>query len=114
RCTAEIRSGLLDLAGRAIEGAHRFELSTGGPAIVESRPSAGSQIAEDQAFVLSLDADATAATIEAHAYFAADGVPERIPVAIASPEVTAAILATDPDERPRGPYVVLQARRRFP
>ncbi len=114
RCSVALRAGLVDLAGHPIGGEQRFAFSTGGPSILTSRPSDGSEIAEDQAFVLALDAEATAASVEGHAYFAADGVAERIPVTIASPEIRAAILATDPDWRPEGSILVLQARQRFP
>src|SRR5581483_2372542 len=114
RCAIDLLPDLRDRAGRPVEGERHFEFSTGGPSVTETRPAEGSEIAEDQAFVLVLDADPKPASVEAHAYFAADGIAERIPVAIASADVRTAILALDPDDRPTGPVLVLQARQRFP
>src|ERR1700734_2657289 len=49
-----------------------------GPAIVESLPQDGwAEIDEEQVFLLRLDAQARAASIEAHAYCAVDGLAER-------------------------------------
>jgi len=80
RCTFALRSDLTDLAGKALAGTASFSFSTGGPAVVRSVPREGSQIDEQQIFVLGLDAPATEASIVANAWCQAGGVNERIGV----------------------------------
>ena len=118
RCTVAIVDALRDLSGATVARIAPAEFSTGGPSITSSQPSEGSTIAEDQAFALELDAQATAASIEAHAWLVAAGIPEKIAVTVADDAtrdaVVAAIRSEDPWWKPEGPVVVLVPRRRLP
>jgi len=79
-CRFTLRDGLRDLAGRPLGGQRSFSFSTGGPAVLRMQPHEGSQIEENQVFLLALDAPATPASIAAHAWCRADGINEKIGV----------------------------------
>jgi len=116
RCGFRLRAGLTSLDGRALSGATQFAFSTGGPAIKSTQPSEGSDaIDEDQAFVLELDAPATPASVEQHAGFKVDGLPDTIGLRILTGEPRETILKARYGQRPRPDGVlVVQARQRFP
>src|SRR5262249_33108256 len=79
RCPFTRRAGLQGLDGRLLGGPRVFAFSTGGPAIRASQPREGSNaIDEEQAFVLELDAPAELASVERHAGFKVDALPDRI------------------------------------
>jgi alpha-2-macroglobulin len=113
RCTFRTRDGLTTRAGEPITAAS-FTFSTGGPTIVRIIPGAKEQIAEDQNFVLGLDAVPDDASIAEHAWFAVAGLPERIPATVVQGEQRAAIVAALPEWQRQEPLVVLATPRRFP
>jgi uncharacterized protein YfaS (alpha-2-macroglobulin family) len=116
RCTFTLKSGLRSLDGRPLGGPRVFTFSTGGPAIRASQPREGSDsIDEDQAFVLELDAPATPDSVERHAGFKVDALPDRVGLRILEGEAREAILKARYSQRPRPDGVlVVQARQRFP
>lgn len=116
RCAFTVRPGLATEAGEAIGGATAFEFSTGGPAITSSVPGDGSErIDERQAFVLSLDGEASDESIVAHAGFEIAGVAERVGVTLIEGAERDAIVAALPYWlKPSPPFVVLAARQTFP
>ena len=80
RCRFTLRPGLRTLGGVVVSGPTTFTFDTGGPTIVQSVPSADSStLEEDQAFVLALNAPATAASVAEHARCVVEGVGEAIP-----------------------------------
>ena len=116
RCVFTARPDLASLAGEPLDGETRFELSTGGPSIESAVPGDGSErIDEQQAFVVSLDGEATSASIVAHAGFEVDGVAERIGVDLIEGADRDAIVAGLPYWlKPDAPFVVVKARQTFP
>ena len=83
RCRFTLKPGLKSSSGAPVAGPRSFRFETGGPAIVGSLPHDGwAEIDEEQVFLLRLDAQATGASIEAHAYCAVDGLAERVPVRV--------------------------------
>ena len=116
RCAFRLRAGLKSLDGKPIAGAREFVFSTGGPAIRSSTPREGNTgIAEDQAFVLELDAQATTASVESHVGFSVTGVPDRIGIRVLDGGDREAILKSRYGGRPRPDnLLVIQARQRFP
>jgi alpha-2-macroglobulin len=78
RCGFTLKPGLLSLAGKALSSEGRFEFNTGGPAIRETLPGQGSNIDEEQVFVLGLNAPATESSITTQAYCDVKGIAERI------------------------------------
>ena len=113
RCSFTLRPGTRALSGAAVAGPREFSFWTGGPSITESRPSEGSIISEDQAFILGVDAEPTAASIRAHVRFAVDGLPGAVGAdVVGGPRARALRKAADWPES--APSVVVQARQAFP
>ncbi len=82
RCTLEAVAGFQALGGGGIEGPGRYTFSTGAPVVVSVDPSPGSQIEEDQHFLLRLNGTVDTASVKASAWCEAEGLGERIPVVI--------------------------------
>jgi uncharacterized protein YfaS (alpha-2-macroglobulin family) len=114
RCRFRLRDGLATLAGRALSGGAVFAFSTGGPAVRAVEPYEGREnIAEDQAFVLRLDAEAGEESIGAHVWFAVEGVPERIGARLLAGDERRTVLEAVP-YMAEPPVVVVQATQTFP
>jgi uncharacterized protein YfaS (alpha-2-macroglobulin family) len=138
-CTFTLKPSLATLSGRPVGGRRFFAFSTGGPAILHSIPREGTTwIAEDQAFILLLDAEAEEASILDNVSFSVSGVEEAVGVTIVKGKDRKAILESGParalvtliDKRGRGVstlefrrkkeaaddprVIVLNARRIFP
>jgi uncharacterized protein YfaS (alpha-2-macroglobulin family) len=110
RCRFTLRAGLTDAAGRALGGTRSFAFDTGGPSILQSEPWEGSQIDEEQIFLLGLDAAASRASIEAHAHCRADGIVEAIEVEVLEGDARQAALAANPWFLRRYAAALLQGR----
>ena len=83
RCVLDLKPGLRDAAGALVGGDRRFIFSTGGPTIRASLPEPEyGGIAEDQVFLLALNAAPTPASVAAHAACLIDGVGETVPLDI--------------------------------
>ncbi|SFD70475.1 MG2 domain-containing protein [Massilia yuzhufengensis] len=114
-CRFTLRDGLRDLAGQPVAGRREFAFSTGGPAVIRMQPREGSELDENQVFLLALDAPATPASIEQHAWCRADGINEKIGVRLLAADERAALLAAWRGKRsPAAPLVALQCRRTLP
>ena len=72
--------------GQAVQGPTTGRFSTGGPAVAQVLPWPGSEIEEDQHFLLQLTGAATPASIAAHAACEIEGVGDRIPVRVVTGE----------------------------
>ncbi|MDR1726651.1 MAG: alpha-2-macroglobulin [Acidobacteriota bacterium] len=117
RCQFKVRQGLQTLLGKAVSGPNAYAFSTGGPAVVETRPYEGAEsIAEDQIFILELDAAADEASVLASVYFAIDGVSSRIGARIVSGAEREAVVknAYRYYDEPPEHLLLVQARQRFP
>ncbi len=114
-CQFTLKEGLVTLDGKNLVGPRTFSFSTGGPSVRTVRPPEGSEhIAEDQVFLLTLDAEATRDSILRYVSCAVEGLVEPIPVRIVEGSEREAILKTYrriPDGRP---HVLLQCTRTFP
>jgi uncharacterized protein YfaS (alpha-2-macroglobulin family) len=117
-CSFTLKKDYKTLAKKPLQGQKVFEFSTGGPAISSMIPHQGSSIYEDQHFVLLLDAEPDAASVELLAYFKIDGVEEKVPVQIVSGQTREEILKTVGNQygnRFEKQYpLVLHAKRKFP
>jgi uncharacterized protein YfaS (alpha-2-macroglobulin family) len=116
RCEFRVRQGLRSAAGRDVAGQQRFTFSTGGPAIVTSSPSEGTEaVDEDQIFVVEVDGPPVEASVLQHAAFAIDGIANRVGVRIVTGKEKEDILKA---EYPAGNLpkhlLLLQARQNFP
>lgn len=81
-CTFKLKDDLKDLKGEELTGTKEYTFTTGGPAIRATMPYEGGTVDEDQVFLLGLDAPATKASIEAHAYCAVKNLAERLPLQV--------------------------------
>ena len=118
RCSFQLVAGLRDLNGQEIVDPGKYSISTGGPAVMLSTPYDGhNEIAEDQVFILTLDAPVGEATVLANVGFAIDGIRQRVDAQIVRDPQREAIIKThswllketDPDR-----LLLLQCRQRFP
>ncbi len=118
-CDYRVKEGLRSLAGNAISGQRRFRFSTGGPAILSSRPYSGSQqVDEEQIFILELDCAADETSVLANAGFAVEEIASRIGVSIVAGARREEILASQSYLRRRDiapeRILLIRARQRFP
>ncbi len=115
RCSFTLSAGLKTLRGATFAGRPQFTFDTGGPSIVESRPWAdSSDIDEQQAFVLVLDAQADEQSILEHAQFAVGGIPQMVGATLMSGADRAELLKRFKNFINGRPAVIVQARQRFP
>ncbi|MBC7505532.1 MAG: alpha-2-macroglobulin, partial [Sandarakinorhabdus sp.] len=81
RCVFDLRPGLKDAAGALVGGPRQFSFTTGGPTIRAVAPGADDGlVAEDQVFLLALNAVPTPTSVAAHAACLIDGVGEAVPI----------------------------------
>lgn len=114
RCRFTLRPDVHALDGAAVAPGATFVFDTGGPAIRDTAPYEGSRsIEEDQAFLLSLDAEVDEASIPDHVGFEVSGLPERVGVRVVTGAERDAIMKAQPSQA-RGPSVVLRAAQAFP
>ncbi|WP_267877557.1 alpha-2-macroglobulin family protein [Massilia sp. IC2-477] len=111
-CRFTLREGLRDLAGQPVGGQRAFAFTTGGPAVIRMQPFEGSQLDENQVFLLALDAPATPQSIERHAWCRAGGVNEKIGVRLLEGEERERLLALRRDFIDRHLIVWFKARGR--
>ncbi|HSR13305.1 MAG TPA: MG2 domain-containing protein, partial [Thermodesulfobacteriota bacterium] len=121
RCAFTVKAGLKTLSGRDFPSPQAFSFSTGGPAIVSSRPAQGAEwIDEEQIFILGLDAEAARDSVLANVFLSVEGLPERIGINVVEGKERDRILraagrryAVKPGEAPK-PFLLVQGRTRFP
>ena len=93
-CRFTLREDSRDLAGQPLAGQRQFEFTTGGPAVLRSRPHNGDgSIDESQVFVLALDAPARRDSIERAAWCRAEGINEKIALRVLEGEERGQIVA---------------------
>jgi alpha-2-macroglobulin len=93
-CSFTLRDKLKSLAGYAVTGQTKFTVDSGGPIARAVLPSRyGSQIEEDQTFLVAANLAPDRASVAANAYCAVDGIGEKIPVDVLPAEVAGKLLA---------------------
>ena len=91
RCTLKARADWKPL-NNALTGRTEFNFNTGGPAVLSIQPREGSQIEEDQYFMLRLNGAAVDASVSANAWCEVEGIGERIGVRVIDGEARARLL----------------------
>jgi len=91
RCTLKARADWKPLGGM-LTGATEFAFSTGGPAIVSAQPYDGSQIEEDQHFLLRLNGAAVTASVAENAWCEVEGIGERLALRVVDGQVREQLL----------------------
>ncbi|RYY26282.1 MAG: alpha-2-macroglobulin [Sphingomonadales bacterium] len=93
-CKFKNRDKLKSLSGYDVVGQSEFTVDSGGPIAREVLPSRyGSEIEEDQVFIVSANLAPDPASVAANAYCAVDGVGEKIPVDVLPSDVAPKLLA---------------------
>jgi hypothetical protein len=82
RCSFTARPGLASATGQALTGQTRFAFDTGGPSIRAVLPDEGSEVDEDQTFLVAVNGTPDLASVRRGAACAVDGVGESIAVDI--------------------------------
>lgn len=115
RCSFTLRGDARTLAGKKLEGDREFAFSTGGPAVVRSRPYEGSHgVNEDQIFILTLDAEPDLDSVEKLASFAVEGITEKVGARLVTGKDRKTLLKLE-WMKDAGPEVVLlEAKQKFP
>ncbi len=91
RCTLSARSDWKPLNG-ALTGTTEFAFNTGGPAVVAMQPRDGSEIEEDQHFLLRLSGAAAEASVAANAWCEVEGIGERLALRLVAGDLRAQLL----------------------
>ncbi|MBR0553314.1 alpha-2-macroglobulin family protein [Stakelama marina] len=92
-CGFDLVDGLKSLKGYAVAGTSHFEVDSGGPVARSVLPSAyGSEIDEDQVFLIAANLPADPVSVAENAYCAVDGIGEKIPVDVLKPELAGDLL----------------------
>ncbi|EQA37149.1 alpha-2-macroglobulin family protein [Leptospira inadai serovar Lyme str. 10] len=107
-------SSLKSIAGNVLDEGKSFTFSTGGPGVSDLRPYQGSTIAEDQAFVLQLDAEPKPSDVTERIYFAVEGLGNRIPIRIIQGKDREAILNASGTYGATNSTLVIGAKQVFP
>ncbi|HSV69683.1 MAG TPA: MG2 domain-containing protein [Methylibium sp.] len=81
RCTLQAKADWQPREGM-LEGERAFSFGTGGPAVLRVEPWEGSEVEEDQHFLLTLSGPATEASVVANAGCEVEGIGERLPVRV--------------------------------
>ena len=131
RCSFAIRDGLTDLEGAPIPS-ETYQFDTGGPLVVDSRPSADriyeragdqylSRADENQIFALQFNSPPDPASLVEHGYFVAEGLEERLPLEIVPQAELAELLKAAGEgwflrsaEEEKYTVIGVRARRSFP
>ncbi|MDZ7589870.1 MAG: MG2 domain-containing protein [Rubrivivax sp.] len=113
RCTLRANPAFQPLGG-ALQGATNFGFSTGAPVVVSVQPYPGSRIDEDQHFLLRLNGEADAASVQRAVWCEVEGLGERLPVVLVQGAAREALLRQRwRDADPRH-VLLLACQRPFP
>ncbi|MCC7202515.1 MAG: hypothetical protein IT393_07650 [Nitrospirae bacterium] len=81
-CEFNLKPGIKTLSNKDLTGQKTFTFSTGGPSIIYSEPREGSDINEDQVFLLKLDAQPVEESVLSNVRCSIEGIDERVGVRI--------------------------------
>lgn len=91
-CVFTLKNGLTATNGETVGGRNRFEFFGAPPRPWRLQPQAGSNIEEDQVFVINGGGPLNAKSVDNNLWCEADGVGQRIPARPVSKEIRAAVL----------------------
>jgi hypothetical protein len=112
-CRFTLQPETKSLAGARAAGRREFRFTTGGPAVKTIQPWPTTRIAEDQRFVLRLDAAAEPRSVESRVHFRVEGLPDPVGVRVVTGAERDEAVAENVRE-PAPSDLVLEARQRFP
>jgi alpha-2-macroglobulin len=92
-CKFTLRDDLKSVSGFAVEGQRSFTVDAGGPVARAVLPAGdGSEVEEDQVFLVAANLPPTRESVAAHAYCAVDGIGEKIPVEVLGADLPGKLL----------------------
>jgi uncharacterized protein YfaS (alpha-2-macroglobulin family) len=98
----------------AITGPREFDFSTGAAIVVQTWPWSGSQIEEDQHFLLKLNGGLTAAEVAKRAWCEVEGLGERLPVLVADDAARTSVLKSQQIAKNTDRHWLLHCQRPLP
>lgn len=113
RCVLKPRADWKPQTG-ALTGNTNFSFNTGGPAVVSSYPHDGSQIEEDQNFLLQLNGAAVESTVLEGASCEIEGIGERVPVRVVTGAVRDEVLKERKLQKQADRVLLLACQRPLP
>jgi len=119
-CMFSLKPGLKNLAGLELAGQKVFTFSTGGPAIIRTKPYDGNIIDEEQIFILTLDAEPDLRSVLENVSFSVEGIAGSIGIRLIEGKDRDKILAVHRRARhgqrsdAEPPMVLIQSKQRFP
>ncbi len=113
RCTLQPHPALRPLGG-ALQGTTAFGFSTGAPVVVSVQPYPGSRIDEDQHFLLRLNGEADATSVQRAVWCEAEGLGERLPVVLVQGAAREALLRQRWRNADPSHVLLLACQRPFP
>lgn len=117
QCNFRLKPGLKALNGEAMTGKSQFTLATPGPWVTHIQPWAneeqGSEIEEDQVFLITPRAAVNTKSVEAHAWCEAEGVGERLPLRVLPEAETLQLIKSLKQEVKPG-VLAAQCKNRLP
>ncbi len=120
-CEFRLKDEVKTLSGKDIVGRKLFSFNTGGPSVRSGTiPYEGSNIEEEQIFILVLDCEPDLDSVRQHVFFSVDGIENNIGIKIIEGKVRQDILksqgryASWVKEKQEGSIVLIQSRQRFP
>ncbi|MCV2354397.1 alpha-2-macroglobulin [Paucibacter sp. B2R-40] len=100
--------------GSALTGPREFGFSTGAAFVVQTWPWSGSQIEEDQHFLLKLNGALTAAEVAKRAWCEVEGLGERVPALVADEAARTTILKSQQITKNADRHWLLHCQRPLP
>ncbi len=114
RCSFTLKPGLKAVGGATVVGRRSFAFDTGGPSITQVIPYPYNDVAEDQRFILRLDALPAPGQIEKFARFQPAGAPAAIPVRVLTGAERDAALKRGLWDKPAATDVVIEPVLKLP
>ncbi len=112
-CSFILKSEIKTLGGKEIQGEKKFSFSTGGPAISYSNPYEGSEVNEDQVFILELDTEINEESVEKNLFFSVSGLKDQTKAKIITGKAKDEILKSQ-NLKANPKTLVVQSQLNFP
>jgi len=113
-CTFKVSDSTKSISGKQIVGKKTFEFTTGGPYIIQSEPSDGSKIEENQYFYIHSSAPINEETLLDNLYFSIDGYRDKVYANLIKGEEESLILKTlSPNKNIKNSYII-KSKLNFP
>lgn len=117
-CTFRLRPSVRTLQGASLSGGGGFEFRTGEPALADMNPYEGSDITDDQVFILKFDGAVTPAEVAKNVRVAVDGIQSSLPIEILPQGELRELLSSRRFKRQAGAFgktlFAIRAKQAFP